>query len=196
MMNLFNCQSLSTLQIGDNFMSDLDDVKRLINIHKRRLSKLKEKEARLGVSTPPEVLTEIEDIEGKIEVLKAKHPQLRDKESGEANSENSLSLKPLSSYNSKQKHLQQRWDELQVPFKSLDKTILQILYDYYQTHLGDPQMNLNNLVKACKANKADVISYLHTLKEKGWVAFSLTEQAESGLVELTSLGRKVAEDRG
>jgi len=36
-----------------------DNVKKLIIKHQRRLQKLKEKEAMLGINTPPEVLTEI-----------------------------------------------------------------------------------------------------------------------------------------
>lgn len=46
-----------------------DAVKRLIAEHNRHLQKLKEQQAKLGLHTPPHILTEIEDIEGKIERL-------------------------------------------------------------------------------------------------------------------------------
>ena len=48
------------------------ETEELIKKHQRRLLKLKEKEATLGISTPPEILTEIEDIEAEIEHLREK----------------------------------------------------------------------------------------------------------------------------
>jgi fructose-1,6-bisphosphatase/inositol monophosphatase family enzyme len=50
-------------------MSKEDDIKKLISEHNRRLQYLKEREAKTGLETPPHVLTEIEDIEEKIEQL-------------------------------------------------------------------------------------------------------------------------------
>ncbi len=44
-------------------MSKQINLEELIKKHKRRLQKLKEKEAAMGISTPPETLIEIEDIE-------------------------------------------------------------------------------------------------------------------------------------
>jgi hypothetical protein len=78
--------------------------------------------------------------------------------------------------------------------ENLDAQILQILRDYLHEHLGDPKMNLNELIGTLGATRADVIRYLHGLKEKGWLDYSLTEGAESGLVWLTRLGTRVAED--
>lgn len=46
-----------------------NDVSKLITEHERRLQKLKEKKARFGINTPPEVLIEIEDIEEQIKLL-------------------------------------------------------------------------------------------------------------------------------
>lgn len=45
------------------------EIEHLILKHQRRLQKLKEKRATLGINTPPEVLTEIEDIEAEIAQL-------------------------------------------------------------------------------------------------------------------------------
>jgi len=50
-------------------MSRRSEIQDLIRKHQRRLQKLKEKEAMLGISTPPEISTEIEDIEVKIDEL-------------------------------------------------------------------------------------------------------------------------------
>ncbi len=44
-------------------------INKLIQEHERRLQKLKEKEARQGINTPVEILTEIEDIEEKLRAL-------------------------------------------------------------------------------------------------------------------------------
>lgn len=47
------------------------ELENLILKHQRRLQKLKERKATFGLNTPPEVLTEIEDIEAEIELLQA-----------------------------------------------------------------------------------------------------------------------------
>jgi hypothetical protein len=46
-----------------------ENINKLIAEHHRRLQKLKEKEARFGLNTPPEILTEIEDIEAELTSL-------------------------------------------------------------------------------------------------------------------------------
>ncbi len=46
-----------------------EDIKNLISHYNRRLQKLKERQAQQGLDTPVHILTEIEDIEAKIEVL-------------------------------------------------------------------------------------------------------------------------------
>ncbi len=56
-----------------------DDLKKLIDHHKRRLQKLKEQQAIKGISTEPEILIEIEDIEAEIEKLQV---ELRETQSG------------------------------------------------------------------------------------------------------------------
>lgn len=45
-------------------------IEKIIHQHRRRLQILKERKAQLGVNTPPEVLTEIEDIESQLEEIK------------------------------------------------------------------------------------------------------------------------------
>lgn len=52
-------------------MSRLDDLKKLLGEHERHLQKLREQEAKLGVHTPPYILTEIEDREAALETLQA-----------------------------------------------------------------------------------------------------------------------------
>jgi hypothetical protein len=44
-------------------------IETIIREHQRRLQILKERKAQLGISTPPEVLTEIEDIESQLEEI-------------------------------------------------------------------------------------------------------------------------------
>lgn len=56
---------------------------RLIARHERRLQKLKEQQATLGVSTPPHILTEIEDIEIAIKELQAELAVLEARGPGE-----------------------------------------------------------------------------------------------------------------
>ncbi len=50
-------------------MSQQLDLKKLIFEHRRRIQKLKEQQARLGINTPPEILIEIEDIVAEIKRL-------------------------------------------------------------------------------------------------------------------------------
>ncbi|MFC1976212.1 hypothetical protein ACFLXQ_07425 [Chloroflexota bacterium] len=51
-------------------MTNKDDMQKLISEYNRHLQKLKEKEAKLGVHTPPHILIEIENIEAKLEKLR------------------------------------------------------------------------------------------------------------------------------
>lgn len=51
------------------------DIKKFIELSTRRLQKLKEQQALQGISTPPEVLIEIEDIEAKLEALQVQLSQ-------------------------------------------------------------------------------------------------------------------------
>jgi formylglycine-generating enzyme required for sulfatase activity len=78
--------------------------------------------------------------------------------------------------------------------EGMDAGILQVLYDYLQEHPGDPKVNLNDLIGALGAQRADVIPYLLGLQEKGWLDYDLTDRAESGLVWLTQRGTRVARD--
>jgi hypothetical protein len=50
-------------------MSRKHDIQKLINGHTRRLQRLKEQQARMGINTPPEILNEIEDIETELAEL-------------------------------------------------------------------------------------------------------------------------------
>ena len=52
-------------------MSRQDELKKLISEHNRRLQKLKEQQARQGVSVDPKIPLEIEDIEAELVDLKA-----------------------------------------------------------------------------------------------------------------------------
>ncbi|MBL1138352.1 MAG: TIR domain-containing protein [Chloroflexi bacterium] len=57
-------------------MARVDDLKKLILEHNRRLQKLKEQEARYGYSVDPHIPLEIEDIEAKIQALQTELNQL------------------------------------------------------------------------------------------------------------------------
>ena len=50
-------------------MSHKDDIENLLVEHRRHLQKLREQQAKLGLHTPPHILTEIEDAEATIEKL-------------------------------------------------------------------------------------------------------------------------------
>lgn len=52
-------------------MSRREDIQKLIVLYNRRLQKLREQEALKGISTPPEILIEIEDLEDKLAGLQA-----------------------------------------------------------------------------------------------------------------------------
>jgi hypothetical protein len=77
--------------------------------------------------------------------------------------------------------------------QSLDARILGILYQYYESSPGDPQMDLQDLVQSVGAPQPEVIFCLYGLKERKWVEFDLTSKAEAGLVSLTRLGLRVAQ---
>lgn len=53
-----------------NIYEDIENLEKLITQHKRRLQKLKEKEAALGLSVDPSIPIEIEDVEKSIVSLK------------------------------------------------------------------------------------------------------------------------------
>ncbi len=57
-------------------MSRKVDIKKLIKGCQRRLQKLKEQQAIMGLNTPPHILTEIEDIEAEIEELQKELKEL------------------------------------------------------------------------------------------------------------------------
>ncbi len=52
-------------------MSRQDDIQKLISNHQRRLQLLQEQQALRGLSTPPDVVIEIEDVEAQIQALQA-----------------------------------------------------------------------------------------------------------------------------
>ncbi len=52
-------------------MSHQDDIRQQIAIHDRRLQILKQQQAAMGISVEPKIVTEIEDIEAELKVLKA-----------------------------------------------------------------------------------------------------------------------------
>jgi tetratricopeptide (TPR) repeat protein len=75
-------------------MSHRDDLKKQIDIHRRRLQKLEEQQAFRGLDTPAHILIEIEDIKAKIEELQT---ELKALEEGdvEAESERTPLAAPL-----------------------------------------------------------------------------------------------------
>lgn len=56
------------------------DIKKLIELVARRLQKRREEQALKGISTPPEVLIEIEDLEAQLEGLQARLSQAQQAE--------------------------------------------------------------------------------------------------------------------
>lgn len=60
-------------------------IQELLIKHQRRLQKLQEKEATLGINTPPETLIEIEDIEAQIEQLQDQLKDFHQKHKDEPN---------------------------------------------------------------------------------------------------------------
>lgn len=64
-------------------MSRINDIWNLIFHKKRRLQKLKETQSKFGITTPPEVLIEIEDLEREIEDLERELKQLQAKDKEE-----------------------------------------------------------------------------------------------------------------
>ena len=81
-----------------------------------------------------------------------------------------------------------------VKTENLDTKILEILYNYFRQHPGEPRMMYNELVRSAKAESADVIQCLYGLREKKWTDFDLTVEGETGLVWLTPLGIRIAKD--
>lgn len=60
-------------------MAHQDDIQRLINEKQRRLQKLKDQAARYGISTPPHIIIEIEDIETELTQLQKQLEQTAEK---------------------------------------------------------------------------------------------------------------------
>jgi len=52
-------------------MAQIDHLRTLIDNHRQRLEKLKERQALQGIETPPDVLIEIDKIEGELDKLEA-----------------------------------------------------------------------------------------------------------------------------
>jgi nucleoside phosphorylase len=80
------------------------------------------------------------------------------------------------------------------PEQNLDTRILQALYDHYLRQPGNPQMNLNELIAVCEAERDEVIECLWGLQGKNWTEHNLTERADMGIAWLTILGIGVAKD--
>jgi WD40 repeat protein len=57
-------------------MSRHDQIDKLIELHERRLHKLREQRATFGLHAPPHILTEIEDVESEIAQLRAELDEL------------------------------------------------------------------------------------------------------------------------
>jgi hypothetical protein len=70
MVYLSNISSLTHPQ-KEQVMPRRDDIQKLLLLYTRRLQKLREQEALKGISTPPEILIEIEDLEDKLAGLQA-----------------------------------------------------------------------------------------------------------------------------
>lgn len=89
-----------------------------------------------------------------------------------------------------------RFRKPKQPNKSegLDTKILQILYAYQQQYPGNYKMSFNELVKDTKADQKDIVKNLFELQHKEWVKYDLADKGESGLVWLTPLGIRVAQD--
>jgi len=81
---------------------------------------------------------------------------------------------------------------LQERTRYLDTQILRLLYEYFLEHPGDPRMDLGELTVTLRFELADVIQCLLGLKEKEWLDYSLTENAQGGVIWLTRLGIRIA----
>jgi hypothetical protein len=57
-------------------MTKRDNIQKLITRYTRRLHKLKEQNASFGINVPPQILTEIEDVEAEIVRLQAELDEL------------------------------------------------------------------------------------------------------------------------
>ncbi|MFC1975783.1 hypothetical protein ACFLXQ_05255, partial [Chloroflexota bacterium] len=96
-------------------MSRKDDLQKLINNHKRRLQKLKEREALKGLDVEPEVTIEIEDIEKKLNKLQPELATEKEENIRAASQEIQKQLDDLEQY-------------LHIPFTNQVDTIELITY--------------------------------------------------------------------
>ena len=69
---------------------------------------------------------------------------------------------------------------------SLDRIIINILRDHYDTYPGDPEISLTELHNKISEEEdsisnAKVLDELNRLKEKGWVEFDSLSQGDAGL---------------
>lgn len=66
------------MNVHEIYPSRKDELQKQISAHNRRLQLLKERQAQQGISTDPSIITEIEDIETKIEELLVQLRELND----------------------------------------------------------------------------------------------------------------------
>lgn len=85
--------------------------------------------------------------------------------------------------------------------ENLETAILDALYDFFDSHLGSPQMTFGELYGAIgvslddEENVRKVLFQLYCLQGKKWVEYQSFEDGLGGSVEITSAGIKVVEDR-
>jgi len=84
---------------------------------------------------------------------------------------------------------------------NLETAILNALYDYFESHLGSPQMPLFDLCEEIGVSPDNeeivrkITLQLYCLKSNHWVDYQAVSDGLGGLATITTKGIKVAEDR-
>ncbi|MCB0209262.1 MAG: phosphotransferase [Anaerolineae bacterium] len=102
-------------------MSNKAHLQKLITNHTRRLQKLKEQRALIGIRTDPAILIEIEDIETELEVLQEELAAIKDEPEPHDQSNSTEEIASPNAYQIDLRHIETQLDEVQIKLAALER---------------------------------------------------------------------------
>ena len=146
-------------------MSEIKHIKTLINNHAKRLRKLKEIKAQRGLSTPVELLTEIDDIENELRPLRIQLQALENTSPPpESETSNYQASIPLTITQRRRLEFDQRTllDNLTV----WEKRIKAIRDDISRTTDGERSVALEETLAEREAKREEILNQLEEIENK------------------------------
>lgn len=109
-------------------MAETDDIRKLIQINKKRLAILEEQRARFGYNTPPHVVMEIDDVKAELERLSAQLVAPEDSPAANSGKSGGVEMNvDLSDY--KRRSLERRRSQLIEEYEAVDAQFGRTLSD-------------------------------------------------------------------